>query len=143
MTESLTATGEIGGVAYHVTWISGAVFSLTMPIRVMPYVRMTQRSKHANPRAQEYLDNQAEIRDRVVLIMNRHEIEPFDRKDKLRVHFIITRTAERGDFDNFIKAVADALQHALYPNDKQIIRGAFDIEKAKEPNLFAWVERIG
>ena len=142
MSEPQIASGEIAGTSYNIIWVSGVMFSLNMSIRVMPYVRMTQRSKHANPRAKEYLDNQAAIRDRVVLIMSRHEIEPFDRKDKLRVHFKVVRTAERGDFDNFIKAVADGLQHALYPNDSQIRSVVFDMEKGKEPHLFARVERI-
>ena len=142
MSEKQVASGKIAEVPYHVTWIDGWLFSLSMPVRVIPCVRMTQRSKHGNPRARAYLDNQAAIRDRVTLIMRQHDIKPFDRKDKLRVNFKVVRTAERGDFDNFIKAVADALQHAVYPNDSQIRNIVFDLEKAKEPHLFTWVERI-
>ena len=141
MSDMQQAEGEVAGTPYQVSWIDGWMLSVSMPIRVIPYVRMTQRSKWGNPRAREYLDNQASIRDRVILIMAQHGIQPFDRKDELKVHFKVVRTTKRGDFDNFIKAVADALQKAVYPDDKQIMSIVFDLETAKEPHLFAWVER--
>lgn len=47
---------------------------------------------------------------------------------RYRLHVVVFRKADAGDFDNFAKNVADALQGALYDNDRRIKDGRCVLE---------------
>ena len=115
------AGGEIEGVGYHVTWEPNRSFLLTMAARVMPAVRMTRTGKWSD-RPAKYQAIQGALRDRVILLMREHSIEPFPKDVRLALgaSFYLTPGHARGDLGNLEKAVEDMLQGALYENDRCI-----------------------
>jgi Holliday junction resolvase RusA-like endonuclease len=64
---------------------------------------------------------------------------PMDARYKMTV--TVYRKADSGDFDNFAKNVADALQGALYDNDRRIKDGRCILEiDRKRPRVEVVVE---
>lgn len=93
-------------------------FELLMP--VVPYVRMTQRSKFTDPSAQEYGANQMEIRLKVKEKMAWAGWSMLPEKKSLYVsieYWPPKGKQHKGDLDNILKAVVDALQGVVYQND--------------------------
>ena len=94
---------------------------MTFTIRghIVPYVRMTQRSKWADPRARNYLDSQAAIRRQLTsqLIEQAQEMLPGQTPLMVNIDFDIGKQMHTTDCDNLIKAVIDAAQEVVYPND--------------------------
>ena len=84
---------------------------------VIPYFRMTQRSKWSKP-ARRYLDNQETLA--WFFKKNWHGTDPIDYPIEISyaVHF---PTKHSRDNDNVLKAIQDALQYAgIVKNDKWI-----------------------
>lgn len=117
----------MAGVAYKVSQAPGRVM-LEMAETIRPAVRMTRGGKWTGE-AREYISHQNALRDRVVLIMRDHGIDPFPRGARLRIHAVVTRRQLRGDIDNYAKGLIDALQGAMFPND--IAVWSLTIEKRK------------
>lgn len=112
---------------------------LRMYLRVMPYVRQTRvtrwRSGHRSAdRAQEYNRVQKEIRDAVYLVMQARGVKPF-KETKLGFEasfWLKPKQVFTGrkwtwvdsiwhiDLGNLEKALEDALQGVLLPNDRWI-----------------------
>jgi Holliday junction resolvase RusA-like endonuclease len=112
---------------------------LKMGLRVMPYVRQTTgtrwRSDHrSGERAQEYNRARGEIRDAVYLVMQARGVKPF-KEVKLGFEasfwlspkrlftgkrWVTVDNPERIDLGNLEKALEDALQGVLLPNDRWI-----------------------
>lgn len=67
----------------------------------------THRSKEAN-----------DYRDAVAYICNAAGVEPLDGDIAISMHFY--RPAKRGDLDNRLKQIFDALQGYAYHDDKQV-----------------------
>ena len=71
--------------------------------------------------------------------MNRPAGWPMQARYRLCV--VVYRKADAGDFDNFAKNVADALQGALYDNDRRIKDGRCILEiDRKRPRVEVTVE---
>ena len=84
---------------------------------VIPYVRMTQRSKWTKP-AKRYLDNQASLAWHLSQKWHGKEAIDYPIEISYAVHF---PTRHSRDNDNVLKAINDALQYAgIVINDKWI-----------------------
>jgi len=61
----------------------------------------------------------------------------------VRVSVIVRRKHKRGDIDNYLKVLFDALQGVVYVNDKQIKKVEVEIiEGAEEGEILVWVEDL-
>lgn len=96
---------------------------------VIPYVRMTRRSKRVNPRAMAYNTNQLEIKARFKeqLIEKGHRTDAFPifaAGVPLHAHIIIHRSEalHKRDLDNQVKAILDAAEDIIFANDLWIDR---------------------
>jgi len=87
--------------------------------RIIPYVRMTQRSKFTDPDAIAYLASQEAIRWQLKQQMAEHGWEMLPKGVPLFVSvlFAVTSRLHGDDLDNKKKAVLDAMQSLVYKND--------------------------
>lgn len=93
-------------------------YSFTLTGKIIPYVRMTQRSKFADPRAQAYLVNQLDLKWQLKQQMQEKDLQMLPSKTPLAVELQVgTKTLRSGDLDNFFKAVADAANKIVYLDD--------------------------
>jgi hypothetical protein len=90
--------------------------------RIIPYVRMTQRSKHVDPDAIAYLASQDAIRWQLKQQMIDHgwEMLPESTPLLMRLHFDIGHAMHKYDRGNIEKAVEDAAQGIVFKNDAWI-----------------------
>ena len=134
---------------------------LLMGRLVRPYVRQTQRSKFADPKAQEYNAWKNALRTEVADLMRRENIDPFPDKEKLELDATITlapkettirrfsgkdhtRTlhpAETQDCDNLGKGLVDALQGALFKNDNRIFHVCIRKQEGDEDHFELWLRQ--
>jgi Holliday junction resolvase RusA-like endonuclease len=97
--------------------VSGAIYEFTILGHVVPYVRMTRRGKFTSRRAQAYMAWQEDARWqlREQMVASGWTMIPD------RVPFVVrmwfTPYQHRGDLDNLVKAVLDAAQVVVFPND--------------------------
>lgn len=65
-----------------------------------------------------------QYKQRIALVANMHAYKHgwvrTDKAARYRVHVETYRAAERGDCDNFLKAVLDGLNGVLWPDDRQV-----------------------
>lgn len=93
--------------------------------KIKPYVRMTQRSKFADPQAQEYLASRDAIRVQLKQQMiglsglNSTAMLPRSAPLRLDVHFQLP-LPHSCDLDNLIKAVCDAMNGVVFLDDRWI-----------------------
>jgi Holliday junction resolvase RusA-like endonuclease len=87
--------------------------------KIKPYVRMTQRGKFVKPQAKEYLNSKSSIAWQLKAQMVKRNWEMLPKQTPLQVALFITqpKALHRADLDNIIKAVLDAAQGIVYPND--------------------------
>jgi crossover junction endodeoxyribonuclease RusA len=95
-------------------------------VEVIPAVRMTQRSKHADPRAKRYLACRKAIEDRCAYACNQSGVVVFPVKSRLTIEGYVYGPNLKGDWDNYAKTITDALQGILYGNDRDIVSGRFE-----------------
>lgn len=112
---------------------------LLLSLRVVPYVRQTRNSRwrddKVGDRVREYNDSQAAIRDAVSLVLRKEMVQPFGQvslgmaldvflcpKRIMGKRMSVIDDVRRADLGNYEKACEDALQGALFPNDKLIWR---------------------
>ena len=97
---------------------------LTIPdLPVMPYVRMTQKGKWSSPRAQEYLANRSclEFGIKRALSEGGHYMLPAQTPLWIAIIYVAPREqGHRCDTDNLLKAVLDACNGIVYPDDRWI-----------------------
>ena len=135
-------------------------FSIDRP--VFPAVRQTQRGKYVVTRAREYNDWANGTRDQLLLIMRREGIEPFGSRRGLNLtatirlapravdvgvgvdgHVRLIHPAKTSDLNNLVKAVEDAMQGALYKNDRQIrAYGNITVEEGSQDRLWCRIREI-
>jgi crossover junction endodeoxyribonuclease RusA len=112
-------------------------FTLTGPI--IPYVRMTQRSKWVDQRAQDYLANKTELASQ----FRRQCPETLPEKTPLMVIAIIeTPRLHKGDLDNICKAILDAAQGIVFRNDCWIDSISIQRKRAKKYRAQVWIEEL-
>jgi Holliday junction resolvase RusA-like endonuclease len=149
----ITAGTDANGLRY-------VEFSLDRP--VLPAVRQTQKGKYVVERARDYNAWSQGTRDQLLLIMRREDIDPFEPGHDLRLSAaiklaprVIDVQQDRGshkrqihpaltsDLNNLVKALEDAIQGALYVNDRQIrAYGQVTVEEAPEDNVWCGLQEL-
>ena len=92
-----------------------------LPIK--PYVRMTQKGKWSSPQAQEYMCNQQALRSEIYLDMLRGKHKMLPAQTPLWIAIVYVAPVSQGhrcDLDNITKAVLDACNGIVYPDDRWI-----------------------
>lgn len=98
-------------------------YSFTITSKIIPAVRMTQRSKHADPRAQAYLASQDALRTQLKNQMALNDWPMMPGKTPLAVELQIgTDKMHTCDIDNLTKSCLDAGNKIVYPDDRWIDR---------------------
>ena len=111
------------------------MIELTIPEAVVPYVRMTQRSKWVDPSAQAYLSNKGVLRWYMSQEMDAGDHKMYDKTPlAVKIIFYVTKL-HSNDLDNLTKAVLDAAQGIFYKNDNYIDIIVVTREYAKEPRV--------
>ena len=90
---------------------------------IKPYVRMTKRGKYVNEQAQEYLSSKTGLQLHYQSFMNKQGFEMLPVEMPLWVMIQVTVPifqGHRADLDNIIKAVLDAGNKIVYPDDRWI-----------------------
>lgn len=90
-------------------------YILKIPGRPIPAVRMTRRSKFANPAAQKYLT----YKEAVGWEARRAVKAPLVCKVKVTAHFYVDKNA--GDLDNYVKSILDGCNKIAWNDDRQVI----------------------
>jgi len=94
------------------------MIKLTIPGRPVPCVRMTQRSKFANPQAQRYLD----YKQAVGLIGKSKINQPIPKTYSASVSMEFWLFGGQIiDLDNLIKSICDSLNGIAWVDDKQVV----------------------
>ena len=85
-----------------------------------PYVRMTQRSKWANPQARQYLNSQAAVRAQIAIQKQRAGWDMIPPQTPFVAYIDIQMPGRLHcqDLDNQIKAIIDAAQGIVFPDDR-------------------------
>jgi crossover junction endodeoxyribonuclease RusA len=111
--------------------MSEITMTLPIPPSANKYWVYTGRRVVTSPEAKAY-------KQAVRLLAPRHIIE-----GRVAVNVSVFRPAKRGDLDNYLKVMLDALEGVLYHNDKQITEiHAFRYDDKENPRveLVAWMD---
>jgi Holliday junction resolvase RusA-like endonuclease len=102
--------------------VSETPVTLTVDFKPVPYVRMTQRGKYVDARAQGYLSSKMAMALKMRTQMNAQGREPFGRDPLgVEIEFVYERGADhRRDCDNEIKAVLDAANGVVWADDRWV-----------------------
>lgn len=114
-------------------------FFITGPI--VPYVRMTQRSKYANPRARDYNANQMIVKMQLRDRMREHKWEMIPRGVPLQITVWVkmSKRLHVADLDNQLKAVLDGLQGVVFEDDRWCDKLTVLRWLGDEDKVTAWV----
>ncbi len=108
---------------------------------IVPYVRMTQRSKHADPRARRYLASQQALKIQLRQQMTeKDEHEPLTR-ESLEVFLAFWWVNHRQDLDNLVKAILDAASGIVWADDRWVDHIEASREQRREQVCFLQVRR--
>jgi len=96
-------------------------------IELIPYVRMTQRTRFTDKYAIRYREQQQLIRQLIALDLASQGLPlagedyaiPKDIPFSAHIFIYTAKPLHRCDLDNQVKAVLDACQKVVYPNDSQ------------------------
>lgn len=89
----------------------------TYEAKIKPYVRMTQKGKWSDPQAREYMRSKAALAHAIKAQML--ERKPIPEKTPFTTLIIYQApNAFQFDSDNLLKAVLDAAQGILFPDDR-------------------------
>lgn len=126
---------------------NGRQQTYTLPETWTPYVRMTQRSMHADPQAQKYLAEKFVIGHSLKRQID-GDCPALPRSTPLAVHLEIAGADHGRDLDNEAKAILDVAQGIVYPDDRWIdhitaTRGAGDESRLTESRLTVGVIEEG
>lgn len=89
--------------------------------RIKPYVRTTRKKKYVDPQWKQYEASRSSIRWQLAQQMNAFNIPMFPPKTPLSVSLsYFTRSIWNHDIDNVLKAILDACQDVLFPDDRYI-----------------------
>lgn len=93
------------------------ILEFTVPGRPVPAVRMTQRSKWADPRAQKYLAYKDTVGWAAKAAGCRQQFEgPVCVEIDLFLH-----GGQFGDVDNYAKSILDGLNRVAWDDDRQVV----------------------
>ncbi len=92
--------------------------------KIKPYVRMTQKSKYKDPQALQYQTSQEAIGWSLKSQMTHNSYDTLPKKTPLMLavwfSFPPKSNLHKADLGNLIKAVEDAAQGIVYPNDSWV-----------------------
>lgn len=97
-------------------------------VPIKPYVRMTQKGKWTDPQAQEYISNQELLRFAISLQMQQEHLEMLPGQTPLWIAIVYVAPVSQGhraDASNILKAIEDACNKIVYPDDRWINDIAF------------------
>lgn len=92
-------------------------------IFIKPYVRMTKRGKWVKPQAKEYLASKSNLQWKIKEQMQEHGYHMMPEQEPLYASAIVyvhTSQGHRADLDNILKAILDACNGIVYPDDRWI-----------------------
>ena len=90
---------------------------------IKPYVRMTKRGKYVNQQALEYMSSKEGLQLHYEAFMSKQGFDMLPPQTPIWVMIIVTVPkfqGHRADLDNIIKAVLDAGNKIVYPDDRWI-----------------------
>jgi crossover junction endodeoxyribonuclease RusA len=96
------------------------IYTFIIKGRFKPYVRMTQRGKWVKPEAQEYLASKAALAWEIVEQMNARQWGMLPGQTPLWVEIRIAPALHNRDLDNEAKAVLDAMNGIVFPDDRWV-----------------------
>ena len=112
--------------------------------KVKPYVRMTRRGKWTNPNAQEYLASQEAIARQLAAQMAQNDWDMLPKQTPLKVE--VTTMVPTGlykfDIDNIGKALQDAAQGIVFPNDLWVIETRFTKTRGNDYQTLMFVGTV-
>ncbi len=109
---------------------------------IVPYVRMTQRSKHADPRARRYLASQQALKIQLRQQMTeRDDYEPL-RREPREVFLAFWWVNHRQDLDNLVKAILDAASGIVWTDDRWVDRFTASRVPRREQTCFLQVRSV-
>jgi len=94
------------------------VFEFVVPGRPVPAVRMTQKGKFVKARAQQYLA----YKEYVTWCAIKARLQKLNGPVGIEICVYIS-DRKAGDWDNYGKAITDALNGVAYQDDRQIVVG--------------------
>ena len=97
-------------------------FTFRIEGRFKPYVRMTQRGKWVKPEAQAYLDSKTRLQMAFKAQMAENGWQMLPLRTPLWVAVYVAPTLHNRDLDNEVKAVLDAAQGVVFPDDRWVDR---------------------
>ena len=107
--------------------------------RIVPYVRMTQRSMWVNRRALVYRADQQRLRGMFISLMEQEQWTPFERRERLYLMLEVAPSDHRRDLSNELKAIEDAMQGVVYPDDRWIEALHAERIQDREPGVRIWI----
>jgi crossover junction endodeoxyribonuclease RusA len=101
--------------------VRGREYRFTVPGRPVPAARMTKRGKFIKPQAQRYLAYKHEVgwRAKEAGVQLLEGIVAMD--------IAVYVCGHSGDWDNYAKAICDALNGIAYADDNQVKHGRVDV----------------
>lgn len=88
--------------------------------RIVPYTRMTQRSKWRNAQAKRYLDWKERARMQLKPQMYTRRILPKHAPLSVTIRISQAHNLRTSDLDNNVKAILDAAQGIVFADDRDI-----------------------
>lgn len=117
--------------------VSRYTFRLSGPIK--PYVRMTQRSRFVDPQAKEYRASKEAMRLELQAQMAQRGLDMLPGQTPLEVAITTFRCNHRQDLDNIIKAVLDACNGVVWPDDRWVDKIAARREHLADSDAEAYI----
>ena len=117
--------------------------SLTLPVRVFPYTRVTQRSIHGVQRHGDYVQWVASARALAVMVIGDKADGVLPYTGAVSVDMIIGLAEKRrADLSNLFKGAEDAMNAVLWEDDKQVEQIVCRTWCADEPWLSVVVKPV-
>jgi Holliday junction resolvase RusA-like endonuclease len=118
------------------------MIEITIPEPVVPYTRMTQKSKYVNKAAHKYLMSRDTLRWYMRLAMAAGDYKMIE-KIPVQCTLIFRVTSLHGmDLDNLTKAVLDAAQTIVFKDDRYVDLILASRTLAETPSLYFRVEEL-
>lgn len=94
------------------------VYEFTLDGRIVPAVRMTQRSKWSE-RAQTYLNCRQSLRYQIWTVMHAEgwDMLPAGVRVGVTIRFEVAKNCNKADIDNLTKTILDSAQGVVFAND--------------------------
>lgn len=97
-----------------------SAFNFRIRGKIKPYVRMTQRGKYVKKNAQEYLASKDAMGWQFAEQLGENDMLPG--RTRLSVDIMFHPARHTCDIDNLCKAVLDAMQGVVFPDDRWVDR---------------------